>query len=210
MTYEERISRFMAAVRAEAVKQSSQINSATEDYIQSELAKAEEELRYETESEVRSRMIKLRREIGLSISTAQRAADAELYACRAEIEEGVFSEVRNRLASFRRTAGYDEYLTRCAEGLRGMFGEGDSLTLYYMQGDEGKFDLLKTIISSITSARFEIVPSDKIKLGGFTVECAEKKLAVDCTLDGALEGQHEMFRKIPELRVDIGHGQISG
>ena len=202
MTYEERKSRFMAAVRAEAMKQSEQINRSTEDYIEGELAKAEQELRYETDADVRSRITKLRREIGLSISDAQRTADAELYACRSGIEEEVFAEVRLKFANFRSTDAYDGYLAAGAELLNGIFGAGDSVTLYYMPGDEGRIDKIRKMIA----ARTEAVPSDSIRLGGFRAECAERKLAVDDTLDTALERQRERFRANPELRVDIVSG----
>jgi hypothetical protein len=202
MTYEERKSRFMAAVRAEAMKQSEQINRATEDYVDGELAKAEEEVRYETEAEVRSKMTKLRREIGLSISTAQRGADSELYACRAEIEEKVFDDVKTRLGGFRATADYDLYMTDGAEHLNELFDAEDEIEFYYASYDESKLEALTKLIRARVTAK----ASDKIKLGGFRAECIKKKLAVDYTLDTALEHQRENFRTIPELRLDIVSG----
>jgi vacuolar-type H+-ATPase subunit E/Vma4 len=198
MTYEEKKARFIAAVRAEAMKQSIQINSDTEAYIESELAKAEKELRFETEAELRSKMNRLSRETGLSISNAQREADAALHACRYEIEEAVFSRVKEKLAAFRTTDEYDAYLAQGAGQLNSLFFRGDNIKLYYAPQDE---DRLKKIIPMI-EANVEALPSDSIKLGGFRAECMEKKLAVDDTLDTALEQQRERFRAIPELRLD--------
>lgn len=198
MTYEEKKARFIAAVRAEAMKQSIQINKATDEYIESELEKAEKALRLETEAELRSKMNRLSREIGLSISNAQREADAELHACRSEIEKTVFSRVREKLAVFRTTDEYDAYLAQCARQLNRLFDRGDNVKLYYAPFDESR---LKRFIPLI-DANIEALSSDSIKLGGFRAECAEKKLAIDDTLDIALEQQRERFRAIPGLRLD--------
>lgn len=198
MTYDEKKSRFIAAVRAEAMKQSEQINSAVEAYIKSELAKAEEELRYETEAEVRSKMNKLRREIGLEVSSAQREADAELHACRLEIEEAVFNAVKEKLAAFRQTDAYNTYLTQGADKLNELFAPGDEVKLFYAPFDEEKLPMLRSAIK----ANVEAAADESIELGGFRAECRARRLAVDDTLDSALEQQRDSFRMIPELRLE--------
>ena len=197
MTYEEKRSRFIAAVRAEAMKQSEHIQSSVEALIESELAKAEEELRRETEAEVRTKINKIRRETGATVSSAQREADAEIYRCRAEIEESVFALVKKKLEKFRQTKEYDAYLAQGAEKLNELFGTDDTVKLYYAPFDEGMLETLKMLIK----AKVEATADQCIELGGFRVECAGKRLAVDDTLDTALELQRERLRTIPELRL---------
>jgi len=197
MTYEEKKSRFIAAIRAVAMKESEEIISAVQAYIETELAKAEEELRRETEAEVRSKISKIRRQTGAQISAAQRDAEDELYRCRAEIEEAVFEGVKKKILAFRQTKEYDGYLAQGAEFLNKYFGSDDEVKLFYAPGDEGKLEMLKSIIK----ASVEALPDEKISLGGFRAECRAKRLAIDDTLDTALEQRRERFRSIPELRL---------
>lgn len=131
------------------------------------------------------------------IEAEKRAAKLkeELSRTRAEIADGVFSAVREKLAEFTKTDEYENLLVKSARKMAEICGE-NRLDIYMRKEDTRFADKIKGVSDSIS-----VHEDSSIGLGGIYGVCEEKSIKLNDTLETRLEAQKPWFRENSGLKI---------
>ncbi len=115
----------------------------------------------------------------------------DLFIRRAELVDGLFSNVKADLIEFSKTKAYEAFVK---EVLDKVLGENklDGFTLLVKASDEASF-------KAITGKNTVITVSDRIHLGGFILKDKAGLLEIDESLDYRLKVQKEWFTTHSQL-----------
>lgn len=132
----------------------------------------------------------------------RKAAQYELDAKRAvlkyreDLAKSLFKSISEKLAAF--VSGPD-YVDNLKQKLIGAFAEHNTkgAVVYLRSEDIALFEQLQSAVDT----PFEVRPEPKIKLGGLVVYFPEEAVAMDMTLDAALESEQRAFVASGELKI---------
>lgn len=192
----DKIERFAEVINENAQKQCKKIEKQTSKFKKRQRVLIESEISAEAERGLSYEIGRLRTEINREISKMQRESTLSVCKRRSEIEQEVFSAVRERLVSFAKTEEYKAYLSRCISEL---FGAADGrLKIFVRECDVPEAEKIAASLSKDA----EIVSSPEIIIGGAAAENENGTVFVNNTLEAGLERQREEFRLMSGLTIN--------
>ncbi|MBR1392753.1 MAG: V-type ATP synthase subunit E [Ruminococcus sp.] len=178
-----KLRRFRDAVTADAREQAeemlSKAKAESEEIRQKARADAQRE-RAHLEEQINERAEAI---LSKDISQARLASQRKVLLKREELADGVFDTVREKIAAFRKSGEYKDWL----------------------------IDTVSACVRKYPSANSEVhaspedaplifaEPDETIRLGGVCVYFKEMGIVLDCTLDTRLEHERKSFSKLGEL-----------
>lgn len=194
---DEKISKFVQAITEYAEEQRQKIHQEVEDFKAERLKQAEKEVLVDAYRLIQKEQTELRSNMSREMSLREMAARQKLLARRKEMTDAIFSDARQKLVDYAKTADYREKLcSSLAEMAAILPAEG---TVYSVgPADADKIAVLEAICPKGSSIR----TADDIQLGGLRGENAAAGIITDDTLDTRLELQREWFTKHSGLTVE--------
>lgn len=187
---------FADSIKNEAERQKKKIMAETRRSVEAQLKKAETDIKRKNLEYIGRETAKLLTESGYRISQKNIEAGNMLYTRRAEILDGVYSDVTEKLAEFAASEDYPEFLkksaARCAELLN-----NDNIEFFVRPADEKFADCLKGICPSA-----EIFTDETIVFGGLKATDGAKRIMLDDTIDARFEEEKIKFRTYSGLAIE--------
>ena len=187
----ERLERFRQAVFDEADALAAEISGSAEQEYEQRLRKAEADARENAEHTKKETDRLLQEKQLREISSQRLGSQRNVLSHREELIDRVFDAVREKLAKFRQSEDYKTYLSRKAESARKSCPDSKG-TAFVSPEDMQYAELFKG---------FEVKERDSIELGGVLFVYDDKGIALDYTLDSAVEEQRACFSQHSELAV---------
>lgn len=195
MTDESRkLARFKKAVSDETEAQVQQMTEDAEKESREliEQAKAAEEQR--SKAKLRELETLAEQRLSREVSAAKLDSHRSVLIRREELADGVFEDVRRRLAEFRAGEQYGEWLsstvTACMSKYRGKAAAA------YLAPDDLRYE------NDLKALGVNVREDRSIVLGGVSVRFEEQGIVLDCTFDSMLERERADFCNNPELAAD--------
>lgn len=178
-----KLRRFRDAVTADAREQAEEMLSKAKAESEEIRQKAREDAQRERahlEEQINERAEAI---LSKDISQARLASQRKVLLKREELADGVFDTVREKIAAFRKSGEYKDWL----------------------------IDTVSACVRKYPSANSEVhaspedaplifaEPDETIRLGGVCVYFKEMGIVLDCTLDTRLEHERKSFSKLGEL-----------
>lgn len=183
---ETKLTHLTNEILKDAARESGHILSQIGDLREKYMSAAEKKLSAETQSHIREETARIKSRFGSVISQRMLENKMKLFARREEMLREITSEVGRRLSAFTQTPAYADYIERqlvsAASGERLKDAKG-----FAVVARAEDFGLVRAILErnpSLSSA--EGVTEGNIGLGGVRLDCGEKHMLVDMTLDSAL------------------------
>ena len=187
----EKLERFRQAVFDEADQKAREITEAAEleyknrlDEAQSTAAESEQNAKKEADRAMQDKQLR-------EISAQRIGSQRNVLIHREELIERVFSNVREKLAAFRKSADYKAYLKQKAALAWSEYPEFKG-TAYLSPEDMKYADVFDS---------FEVRERDGIELGGVLIVYDAQGIALDHTFDSAFEEQRALFSNRSELAL---------
>lgn len=194
---EQKLSKFVQAINRDAENRRARILDEAEEFRRQELEKAEDAALTEAYHLIQDEIARMRRRIRHESSTRMMEKHRAVLLRREEITKEVFSEAKKRVRAFAQSEDYAQYLTKCAQEAASMMA--DSPVIIRLRADDLKS--YQELISSAFQGDCSFHASDDIQLGGMLIECPEKGLVADETLDSRLDGERTWFAAHSGLSV---------
>lgn len=194
---EQKLSKFVQAINRDAENRRARILDEAEEFRRQELQKAEDAALTEAYHLIQDEIAQMRRRIRHESSMRMMEKHRAVLLRREEITSEVFAEAQKRVLAFTQTEPYTQYLTQCAREAASMMA--DSPVIVRMKAEELK--KYQELISPAFAGDCSFLTSDDILLGGMLIECPEKGLVVDETLDSRLESERTWFSAHSGLSV---------
>lgn len=197
ISQEEKLSKFLEAINNYAQEQRQRILAELDARNRAALELAEKETLSDAYRMINQETADVRNSISREVATFELESRKKLLARRGEIEKQVFTKAAERLSGFTHTAEYDRWLEKEAKAVASRFGNGGSTTVRLRSADSSKIELIRCAFGY--ECTFET--DDTIQLGGFIAINSELARVADCTLDAALDSQHDWFAENSGLSV---------
>ena len=183
---DEKISKFVAAITWEAEQKRQDIERETQEYIKTELEKAEMQVMQESYELIQNRAAAIREEAQRELSRHTIAGRQALFARRTAIADEVFAAAAARLEAFTNGADYPVFLTASAKAAAAVLGEG---VTFELRPADMRHEA--AITAAVPGCIVKADPA--IALGGLRAASADASLAADDTLDARLAAQRGWF-----------------
>lgn len=186
MTTEEKLQNFyhhsIDSANAEARRLIEEHQNALDQLFEEHKALKQQQAQEEIDAETE----KLRREANKTLSAEQLSIRRRLSARNMELKDRLFTEVRQKMADFKKTDGYQTYLkTKIQEAVS--FASGDTIRLYLDPSDaEYQEQLEKELAVSL-------LLSETPFTGGIRAVIPEKNILIDNSFDTLINEEQESF-----------------
>mgnify|MGYP001851405162 FL=1 len=186
MTTEEKLENFyrhsIDSANAEAQRlvdeHQAALNQLFEEHKALRKQQAEEEIAAETE--------KLKREANKALSAEQLSIKRSLSAKNMELKKKLFTEVREKMADFKKTPEYKTWLeTKIQDAVS--FASGDTVRIYLDPSDEEYRQELEEKLS------VSLIRSEIPFTGGMRAVIPEKNILIDNSFDSLISEEQETF-----------------
>lgn len=151
-------------------------------------ASLEEAAQIEAGLQVESELRELQSDYAIKVSRLHEETNRKLMQKRAELNEAIFDEMKNKLLTF---CGSKEYEKMLNDRISHLTKEESyqNVCIHVAKKDEAYLDMLcKTYGNGCTGCIDE-----SIEIGGFLFICQDDGIVIDETLDNALEEQRQWF-----------------
>lgn len=183
----DKIERFSEIINKNALAQCKKIEKQTEKFRKEQLAALEKKAKAELQSRLDYEAQRINTQTGSRISALNAQSKKNLAQKREEITSAVFEKVKEKLASFAKTAQYEAFLEKSVSALAEEIGE--NAIIYVRESD---LALCKEKFLGIKGVKaFE--KSNKIKLGGAAASNEAKTVFAVDTLESRVAFQRELF-----------------
>lgn len=186
----EKLNRFAAEVLAEAHETARAILWERDAKEREELEKRRMSIRAQVLAENNKKLEKKVAENGRALSLAETELQRALLTRREAVLAEVLAAVRDRVLDYTRTEAYRQAL--CQMCVRILEKQASSFTIYLKTEDmRFSLDILRELSSrpGPASRLLGVEPDESITLGGARFVSAEQNMALDQTLDSAVEAQ---------------------
>jgi len=188
MPNEEKLSKFLQAIHSDAEQRREAILRETEEFKNSELAKAEKEALSEAYELIHHEFGLARAAISRELSVKELDSKRELLRHRRRLMDEIFAQAGERLAVFAGSDGYLPFLERCAAEVAGIFAVGE--VMFFVRQADLKYERqLKAAFGRDCSVR----ESGDIRLGGLRAANRDCGQIADNSIDSRLEAQKDWF-----------------
>lgn len=179
---------FFSAINEESEVKRKKINEELEKYRTSELEKAKAEAGSRYGEIIAEGEKEIEKQAAGGLGKDKIKAKTELCGLRQSVLESVFSDVEKKLAEFKKTPDYENYLVSSVKNILKEI-DGADVIIYLSPEDEKYSDKLLSLSPSVISAETD----GKIKFGGVYGISDEKHLRLDKTFDSSLLSERENF-----------------
>lgn len=186
MTIEEKMEHFRAMSLESATNQSSESLSSYKQSLDDELEFHKESATRLAEERTVGLKNQVRAELKKQLSSAQMLVKKDITSKQASIKAKVFEKVRDKIADFRKTDEYVDYLKAQIADIISTYGNYD-ITIYVDPDDAGLVDSLKEGVDC------KIDVFSKEFLGGTRTIVPEKNILVDNSFKTRLADEQEQF-----------------
>ena len=191
-----KLNQFMQAIKNDANERRQKILAEAEEYSKREMQKAEEEALSDAYVLIQAQKATVRNKILSEFSKKELDERKALLKQRENITSAVFELAKSKLISFSSSDEYLKYLLDCINYCVPLFN--GSVPVVYIKKDDEKYS---EDINTVFSGNCHIKFSDNIIIGGFLIECNEKSIIINETLDSKLADQHDWFSENSGLSV---------
>lgn len=186
MTTEEKLQNFyhhsIDSANAEARRLIEEHQNALDQLFEEHKALKQQQAQEEIDAETE----KLRREANKTLSAEQLSIRRRLSARNMELKDRLFTEVRQKMADFKKTDGYQTYLkTKIQEAVS--FASGDTIRLYLDPSDAEYQEQLEKELS------VSLLLSETPFTGGIRAVIPEKNILIDNSFDTLINEEQESF-----------------
>lgn len=196
MSPDKKTGNFLNAIQKFADEQKHQIRSEVEKFKAEELKKAEDDGIRDAYALITREMSAMRSGIAIELAKKEDEGRQKLYRRREEMLDEVFKKVKGKLVEYTKTDEYKKTVEVDAKKAAEYF-DGDMVVVFLKDDDSN----IKGELSDIFGDRCSFSVDREIAIGGFKVQCAEKRVIIDFTLDTKLENCKEWFLENSNLRV---------
>ncbi len=192
----DKIERFSEIINKNALAQCKKIEKQTEKFRKEQLQELENKSKAELQNRLGYEAQRIKTQTGSKISALNAESKKHLAGKREEITSAVFEKVKEKLASFTKTAEYEAFLQKSVSALAEEIGK--NAIIYVRESD---LPLCKEKLFGINGVKaFE--KSDKIKLGGAVASNEAKTVFAVDTLESRVASQRELFLTQSSLSIE--------
>lgn len=192
----EKLSAFEKTIMEDAKKEADEIlaefeankNKLVHDMTRTAKKEADETIKAEKE--------KLEREENEQLSEASAAGKRELLNLRREIVDKVFAEIKKKIADFRKSDKYYEYLKNAVISGIDSVGEGEKI-IFIDKNDSAYKEKLESEFK--TAVKIENADF----LGGARVSNTDRNIVCDNTVFDRLLEERDAFLEIADLSIEV-------
>lgn len=186
MTIEEKLQHFYTASIDSAMQEAQQVQTQHQEALDKIFQEHKETKERQIQSHIQAETDNLKREINKTVSARQLEYRRLLSDKTEEIKQQLFHDVAERLAQFRSTPEYLEYLSQRIQEARDFAGE-DALVVYLDPADQNWIPEL--------AARFGFAPvvSKEAFMGGMRAVIRSKNILIDNSFATLLREAKEAF-----------------
>ena len=181
MEQEENVGLFIDAIAHAADERRAEIKREIDDYIKTEVEKAENEIVKEYESILAKKISLIKQDINKEISRSLTEKRIRLFERREELMDEIFEAVKEKIHAFKASGEYITFLNRSLEEAEKICGDG--MKIYMMERDKDLIDF-----------KYEVIIDENIKLGGLKFENSSGTFFIDDTLDTRLISEKSWFK----------------
>lgn len=167
-----------------AEQEATKIEESAKEIVKSRFLEEQQRLDQEVKELTQVRERELKDQINRQLSQKTGAYRQDILKAREQYIDDIFQKVQTKLADFRNSPEYKEYLKKNI--LQAENEIGPILKVYVSEVD---LELLAEC--GFNEGRFQISADDSIRLGGLIIECQGK--IVDSTFDAKLRSERKNF-----------------
>lgn len=187
---EEKLNLFLKAINDYAEEQRLRILSEMDEQSTTELSRAEKEALSDAYRLIQRETSDVRNSVAQELASRELEGKRRLFEQRAQIEQEVFKRAEKQLISFADSIKYPSYLEKAARSAAAAFAAKASSTVFRLREADMKH---RDVIASAFGAPCEFAVDPQIHIGGLLAVNSALGVALDATLDGRLDSQHEWF-----------------
>lgn len=190
-----KLRRFSSAVNEVAEKQVEEIISEARKIHDEKVAEAERQGEQLMEKKVRTGSAVIKNKYVRITAAEELESKRRLLRHREALADKVFENIAGKLAAFRKSPEYKDYLLKLADEVRPQLKDGGVICL----SPEDK--IYEAAILERLGSGFSAQTRKSIKMGGLCAVSANGSTMLDKTIDCAFQDQQELFRKDPALKL---------
>lgn len=192
----EKLERFHNIIFGEVDEQVAELQKCANEDKDAALERLNDEVLYHAYDSIKTEIKHIQNGFVKSASQYELEAKREVLRYREALAGQLFDRIFKRLEAYAKSADYSENMRlRLVKALEGR--EGANAIVYLKPEDMAFADTLKAATGA--SAQFKADP--KIKIGGLIVYFPGETIAIDQTLDAALENERRRFVAAGELKI---------
>lgn len=192
----ERTDLISDAIRSQAEQQAKEIITKANAFRTGEIEKCKEELNIQGIAEYRDTLNTAQQNAVLAVSHAEQESLLELLRHRQELEERIFSAVRERLIQYASTEAYRQGIISLLETQKPLYRH-TATVISLRPADMVLAERISAMLPGCT-----IQEDRKNRLGGFTLENTEARIFIDEMLESRLALQREWYLEECHLKVN--------
>ena len=183
----EKVGKFLQAINDYAKEQRQKILDEVREYYSEEMERAQKEAMSDAQQQVEREKAQNRKRNRHELSRQELEAKKQLISHRANLVDGVFHDVSEKLLEYTATPEYEQFLKKIAADLSNVLADVSS-ELYIRKEDEAHIPAIREAFGDC-----EIKFSDEVRLGGILGISRQRAIVADETLDARLEAQRTWF-----------------
>lgn len=195
---EEKLNLFLQAINDYAEKQRLRILSEMEEQTGAELSRAEKEALSTAYRLIQKETAEVRGSIAYDLAARELEGRRRLFEHRSAIEKDVFERVVKKLSAFTASKDYAPFLRSAAQVAAKHLAAASEGVVFHLREEDMRY---ADDIRAAYGAECRFVADSGIQLGGLLAVSPALGRALDLTLDGRLENQHEWFEENAELSI---------
>jgi len=185
---EEKISKFLDAIHADALSRRESIAQETEAFKKAELEQAEQQALSEAYMLIHKEIDAARATLARELANREIASKRELLAHRAGLAGRIFDTCRQQVAQFTGSTGYLPFLQKSVKEIAARFDSGE--VILYLREADIKF--APKVVKAF-GRPVGVETTGDIVLGGVIAFNQTTRLRADHSLDSKLEAQRAWF-----------------
>jgi len=195
---EEKLNLFLQAINDYAEEQRLRILTEMEEQTSTAISRAEKEALSTAYRHIQKETAEVRSSIAHDLAARELEGRRKLFEHRAAIEKDVFARALKKLTAFTASEKYAEFLCSAARIAAKHFAAAPDGALIRLREEDMKY---ADAIRAAYGAEFQFAADSQIHIGGLLAVSAPLGRAIDVTLDGRLENQHEWFEENAGLTI---------
>jgi len=195
---EQKLNLFLKAINDYAEEQRVRILTEMDEQTTAELSRAENEALSDAYRLIQRETSDVRHSAARELASRELEGRRRLFEQRAEIEKKVFEGAASKLLQFTQQPEYMDYLRRAAQAAAKSFAQAPTAVVFRLREADMQYSEL---IREAYGSDCEFAQDTRIRIGGLLAINSALGKAIDVTLDGRLESQHDWFGENAELPI---------
>ena len=194
-----KLEHFIETILRDADERSQKILESVEKARKARLAAAEKELKARMERQVEAGIAQVKSKTGQLVSQKMMEDKRRLFEKRSQVALKIYGDLVEKVKRWTESGDYTAWLSRQLEKALTALPQGQEKVYLFCRFQDAEY-----LNSAMKPAgrSWELEVSDSISLGGLRLECPERHMAVDCTLDSAAQETQEHIAEYLGLRLE--------